>query len=107
MRKRITILVAGAIASMSLVWGCGRGDDVTRSGPAAWSDQFLDGSWEFRIDRIWINASAVVSPFPSNELAEADYRPLSKGPVYPIVVSDHASRVVIGTEQDRTPRLHF
>jgi hypothetical protein len=35
--------------------------------------------------------------FPSDQMTEADYQPVSDGPTYPIVVSDRSSRVAIGS----------
>ena len=53
-----------------------------------------DGAWDLRVDRVWDSRSKNVSS-PSDALADSDFRPVSGGPTYRVVVSEHGSRVAI------------
>jgi hypothetical protein len=57
---------------------------------------FSDGTWELSVDRAW-NASAGEAQFPTDELSEDDYEPVSDGPVLTIEVFDDGGKVAIGT----------
>jgi len=67
------------------------------------ADQFVDGAWELRVDRAWPSTGG----HPSVQLVENDYRPVSGGPTYPILVSDRGSKVTIGKAPEASLMLHF
>jgi len=61
---------------------------------AAALDQFVDGKWVLRVDRA-ILVERLGLTRHSEEVEESEYRPISKGSTYPILVSDHGARVEI------------
>jgi hypothetical protein len=58
-------------------------------------EQFGDGAWVLRIDRACPRCS-MTNP---DQLRESDYRPISKGPTYPILITGKGTRVEIGVER--------
>ena len=96
MSARSTILTAVTVTIVSCVSSSPGVDPVAGARPVASLNQFVDGPWELRVDRAWIRLNDSVA-FPSDEMTEADYQPVSGGPTYPIVVSDRSSRVAIGS----------
>ena len=54
--------------------------------------QFVDGSWELRVDRTWRGSKDL----SSDRVSEADYAPTPNGPRYPFVVSDGSTMVEVG-----------
>ena len=86
---------------------CGAGGDVSGGGsatPPALSATppalIEDGAWDLRVDRVWDSRSKNVSSpsdalADSDLLADSDFRPVSGGPTYRVVVSEHGSRVAI------------
>lgn len=103
MPNRVTIGAAGAIASLALVWACSGPDHGNPNRTVSTPGQFVDGSWQFRIDRSWVGESH----YPRDPLAEAEYQAFEKAPVYPILVLEHGSRIIIGTQHEWTRSLHF
>src|SRR5688500_18792905 len=55
---------------------------------------FSDGTWVLSVDRSLRNRISAVS-FPSDMLPESAYTAVSHGPLYTLVVTDGASRVVV------------
>jgi hypothetical protein len=86
----VTVAIASCVASPSSVHHAA-GDRHVAS-----LSQFVDGPWELRIDRAWMRLYDSVL-VPSDQLAEADYQSVSRGPTYRVVISDQTSRVTIGS----------
>ena len=63
-------------------------------GEAPKLDQFIDGRWVLRIDRA-ILVERLGLDRRSEEVDESEYRPISKGSTYAILVSDRGARVEI------------
>ena len=57
-------------------------------------DQFIDGRWVLQIDRA-ILVERLGLDRHSEEVDESEYRPISRGSTYPILVSDRGARVEI------------
>lgn len=92
MRKHIrTIGLVTAIACCALQPASGQG---APGGEAPERDQFIDGRWILRIDRA-ILAERLGLNRRSEEVDESEYRPISKGSAYPILVSDRGAHVEI------------
>jgi predicted small secreted protein len=98
MFARLTILAILLVLSVVMT-ACesssGDGQDA-ENGPPASLDDFVDGSWQLRVDRAWNGIDGNIT-FPSDQFSEADYQPVSTGPTYPIVVSDQTTRLSIGS----------
>ena len=56
--------------------------------------RFGDGEWDLRVDRTF-DYRPGIDRIPSDTLTEADFRPLSGGPTYRVVLSDRGSQVSI------------
>ena len=56
-------------------------------------NQFVDGNWVLRIDRAWHGNGAAPQP---DRLPESDFRPVSDGSTYPILVTNGGARLEIG-----------
>jgi hypothetical protein len=56
--------------------------------------RFGDGEWNLRVNRTF-DYRPGIDRIPSDTPIEADFRPLSGGPTYRVVVSDRGSRVSI------------
>ena len=67
-------------------------------GDAPKLDQFIDGRWVLRIDRA-IPVERLGLNRDSEQVDESEYRPISKGSTYPILVSDRGARVEIDGEK--------
>jgi len=93
---RSAILMAVTVTIVSCVSSPPGFDHVAQDRPVASLNQLGDGPWELRIDRAWIRLDDSAA-FPSDQMTEADYQPVSGGPTYPIVVSDRSSHVSIGS----------
>lgn len=89
-------LVALSVALASCTSDGPGGEDAAEHRPLASLDDFIDGAWELRVDRAWNGVDGNIA-FPSDQFTEADYQPVSPGSTYPIVVSDQAARVSIGS----------
>lgn len=58
-------------------------------------EDFADGRWELRVDRAWDGVGGNIT-FPSDWLSEEDYKPVSNGPTYLVVVSGSTTTVSVG-----------
>lgn len=67
-------------------------------GDAPKLDQFIDGRWVLRIDRAILVERLGLNRH-SEQVDESEYRPISKGSTYPILVSDRGARVEIDGEK--------
>lgn len=95
MTVRALVLVLLGIVFMSSV-GCDVGDGPEPEGGSSTAPAVLgDGEWELRVDRFLYDQPRDVR-FPPDNLTEADFRPVSGGPTYRVVVSEQGSRVSIG-----------
>jgi hypothetical protein len=99
--ERARVLVASAIALLPLLWSCASPDHTDPRRSVSTLDKFVDGSWQFRVDRSWSGAAQ----FPLDPLAEADYQAVEKAVEYLVDVSEHASRITISTQRDWTQSL--
>ncbi|MBK8316288.1 MAG: hypothetical protein IPL01_20635 [Acidobacteria bacterium] len=97
MTKRLTIVFAVVVVFMFFICGPVSGDDAVRKPDATSLDQFVDGVWELRIDRAWSRHATPDST--SLELTDADYRSVSRGATYSIVVSGQGARVEISRKR--------
>jgi hypothetical protein len=70
-------------------------NDVAQNHSLEFLPKFDDGSWIFHINRAWIKRDKRVT-YPSDQLVDADYQPVSCGPTYPVVVSDRSIRIFVG-----------
>jgi hypothetical protein len=59
-------------------------------------DAFVDGQWEFTVDRVWDGVSGNII-FPSDPLSEDDYQPAPQVSTYRVVLSDQGRTVSVGT----------
>ena len=72
-------------------------------GDAPKLDQFSDGRWVLRIDRAILVERLGLNRH-SEQVDESEYRPISKGSTYPILVSDRGARVEI--DGDKRTAVH-
>jgi len=92
MRKQINSIAIVAVitcCAFQAAGGQGAADRI-----AVGLDQFADGKWVFRVDRAILVERLGLNRH-SEAVDESEYRPISKGSTYPILVSDHAKRVEI------------
>lgn len=85
------IALATAITCCAVQAAGGQGA-ATVSAPAL--DRFADGEWVLRVDRA-IPLERLGLNRHSHDVDESEYRPISKGSTYPILVSDRGARVEI------------
>lgn len=102
MLGRFLVLATLALAASFGLSEPSASDQVSRSRPLA-QDQFSDGSWELRIDRVWHPAGGRIPT--SLELPDADFRLVSNGPRYSVVVSDHGRSISILEQGANKPRV--
>jgi len=96
MRKHIkTIAAVTAIVCCALQHASGQGAPI---GDAPKLDQFIDGRWVLRIDRAILVERLGLNRH-SEQVDESEYRRISKGSTYPILVSDRGARVEIDGEK--------
>jgi hypothetical protein len=93
MPTQVVLLVA-IIFPITVAWRAGGESEAPGKEDATLSAHFVDGRWLLRTDRACFG-DEVTNPSLA-QIPEADYRPLSKGPTYPIVVSKAGSLVEIG-----------
>jgi hypothetical protein len=99
----LAILAALSVAMASCTSDGPGGEDVAEHRPLASLDDFIDGTWELRVDRAWNGVDGSIA-FPSDQFTEADYQPVSPGSTYAIEVSDQAARVSVGSAPLRGSR---
>ena len=90
-RTLALVLLGIVVATMGCDPGAMSGQKGVTSSTVA---RFGDGEWNLRVDRLFHDRPGIVR-IPSDTLTEADFRPLSGGPTYRVVVSDRGSRVSI------------
>ncbi len=72
-------------------------DAAPADAAAATLADFHEGRWQLRVDRAWGGTRGDVQS-PSDAFVEADYDPVSSGPVYDVSVSLQGAAVVIGAD---------
>ena len=93
LKRRAAIVVAAAITCCG--FQSAGGQAVSASDPST-VGQFGDGNWVFRVDRAWFGNGAAPQP---DSLPESDFRPVSNGPTYPILVTNGGALVEIGGQK--------
>jgi len=89
LRLAVCLLAVGSLS-------CGASPGVTQPTTTSTVAGLLAaGSWELRVDRVWAGAPGSVM-YPTDELAESDFRPSPSPIKYSMIFSAQATAVSIG-----------
>ena len=93
LKRRAAIALAAALTCCAFQ---SAGGQTVSAVPASTVGQFVDGNWVFRVDRAWFGNGAAPQ---SDSLPESDFRPVSNGSRYPVLVTNGGERVEIGGQK--------